>query len=336
MANVEAFRVLQTWTYDRTSLRARSATRASRIFVKPVLKMWASNPRLPWPYGVLEFLASLLPAVRGVTRTRIVLRNCAAERIRPADFVPGDREPQAILYLHGGAFIVGGVRSHRRLVSRIVRATGVPSLAVDYRQLPKSSVSTSLSDCLDGLRYLIDSGVKPHNIAIAGDSAGGYLALRVALESQRRGIGRLGAVACISPIIDLEPSAKLAGPDADRDPLFPASALDAMWTLISAAEEDEAAREDLRHPATASPAELAALPPLLIQVGGEEILRPDSDALVGLSAVAGGAVRLDVFPGQIHVFQAGADFIPEGKLALDRLTTHILASLAVARTDKAA
>src|SRR5690606_30714305 len=104
--------------------------------------VWARHPGWPWPYGALELLANVLPVVRGVERTRVRLEHCRAERLRPVGYRRGDSSPQAILYLHGGAFVVGGLATHRRLVSRIVKATGVPSLAVDYRQLPKSSVST--------------------------------------------------------------------------------------------------------------------------------------------------------------------------------------------------
>lgn len=316
------------WTHHATSPAARLATFGSRVLVRPVIAMWARHPQWPWPYGLLELLAAVLPAVRGVERTRVRLPRCRAERQRPAGFVQGAAEPQAILYLHGGAFIVGGINSHRRLVSRIVKATGVPALAVGYRQLPKTSITTSLDDCLDGLRYLIDSGIEPRNVAVVGDSAGGYLALRVAMEAQRRGIGKLGAIGCMSPIIDLDPRAKLAVPGSSRDPLFPPEALTTIWSLIQAKEEDESALEGLRSPALASSTELAQLPPLLIQVGSEEILRTDAETSVALSAAAGGNARIQVFNGQIHVFQAGADIIPEGRLAIQQLSAHIVTSLA--------
>ncbi|WP_265794761.1 alpha/beta hydrolase [Gordonia zhenghanii] len=239
----------------------------------------------------------------------------------------GSPRDGAILYLHGGAFLVGGIRSHRRLVSRIVRTTGVSAFAVAYRQLPHHSMSTSISDCLEALQRIIDSGVSVDKIAIVGDSAGGYLALMVARAAERGGTGRVACIGCMSPIIDLDPTGKLRAPESNCDPLIPPTALTTMWREISVAEPDVEYLRSLREIATASSTELAQLPPLLIQVGSDEILRPDSDALVALSAAARGDVALELYPGQVHVFQAGADLIPEARVALNRMADHIVRHL---------
>ncbi|WP_341267795.1 alpha/beta hydrolase fold domain-containing protein [Gordonia malaquae] len=311
------------WTYPGQSARARLVATAARFFVRPVIGAWARAPFAPWPYSLLEFFAALLPPVGGVRRTRVDLAHCVAERTVPRT---SELTGSAILYLHGGAFLVGGVKSHRRLVSRIVRTTGVPALAVAYRQLSDGApVSTSLSDCMDGLNSLVASGIPIDRIVVVGDSAGGYLALNVALEARRSGLGMVGGIGAMSPIIDLDPASKLAGPspDLDRDALFPPRALNAMWASIQRAEDgpDECAR--LREIIGLTSTELAALPPLLIQAGSDEILLPDAKALVAYSAAAGGAARLEIYPGQVHVFQAAADVVPEGKVAINRMSAHI-------------
>ncbi|GAB17249.1 putative carboxylesterase [Gordonia effusa NBRC 100432] len=336
MSEIAIDRVSAEWTHDGTSVMAALASVGARLFVKPVIALWARHPDFPWPYGLFDLLAGVLPAVSGIDRTRVRLPNCTAERQRPADYRPGDEEPRAILYLHGGAFLVGGIRSHRRLVSRLVRTTGIPSLAVNYRKLPKHPISTALEDAMDGLRYLIDSGVAPHNIAVVGDSAGAYLAVSLALEARRGQIGQLGAVGCISPILDLDPTTKLAQPDPDRDPLFPPSALITMWELAQAAEQHKDGIDSLRTAALATASDLAAMPPLLIQIGSGEILRPDSDRLVALSSEGGGQARIEIYNGQIHVFSAGADVIPEGRIALDRLSSHIRRSLLDTKHERVA
>lgn len=327
MSEIEVDRVSAEWTHDGVSVMAILATIGARLFVKPFIALWARHPKFPWPYDLVDVLAGVLPAVSGIDRTRVRLRTCTAERQRPRGYRLGAEEPRAILYLHGGAFLVGGVRSHRRLVSRLVRTTGIPSLAVAYRKLPKHPVSSALVDAMDGLQYLLDSGLAPHNIAVVGDSAGAYLAVSVAQEARRRGVGALGAVGCISPILDLDPAAKLSQTAPDRDPLFPPSALTTMWELVQAAERDVDSPDRLRTSAFATASDLAAMPPLLIQIGSGEILRPDSDELVKLISEAGGQAKIEIYNGQIHVFSAGADLIPEGRIALDRLSSHIVRSL---------
>jgi acetyl esterase/lipase len=209
-------------------------------------------------------------------------------------------------------------------VSRIVRNTGVSALAVAYRQLSDgASVSTSISDCMDGLRALLASGVPIDRIVVVGDSAGGYLAFNVALEARRSGLGLVGGIGAMSPIVDLDPATKLTSADRDRDALFPPGALTAMWESIQRAEDGPDACVKLRDLIGLTSTELAALPPLLIQVGSDEILLPDAKALVAYSAAAGGDARLEIYPGQVHVFQAAADVIPEGKVAINRMSAHI-------------
>lgn len=307
--------------YPAAGILARLGAVVVRLVARPVINLWAHYPALPWPFGLVDLAAALLPAVRGVERVRILLPHCESEYTRP---LKGSAADGAILYLHGGAWLVGGLRSHRRLVSRLVRDTGLPALAVNYRKLPKASVTDGLEDCLDGYRRLLDSGVPGDLIAVVGDSAGGYYALQVALQARRTGLGSPGALACISPLVDLDPTSKLAGPNATTDPLFSPNSLESMWKAALAAESDPAGAVDLlRFPVTASAADLATMPPTLIQVGGGEILRPDSDALAARIVAAGGNVRLQVFPGQVHVFQIAADVLPEARVAVAALTKHI-------------
>lgn len=303
-------------------VRARLGSLLVRLFVRPVIALCVRFPSAPWPYGLVDLAAQVLPAVRGVDRTRIRLAHCDAEYTRP---LHGDSAGAgAILYLHGGAFLVGGLRSHRRLVSRLVRDTGVPALAVNYRKLTAASVTEALGDCLDGYRRLLNTGVPPESIALVGDSAGGYFALQIALQASRRGMPTPGALACISPLVDPDPASKLADPRSAGDALFPAQAFEWMWERVLRAEADpDAAVDLLRYPATAPSPELAALPPMFVQVGGGEALAADAERLVGAVRRAGGAARLQVFPGQVHVFQIAADLLPEARVAVAEIVEHV-------------
>lgn len=316
------------WTHQKRSLVSKIAVVAVRMVARPVIGMWGRMPGLMWPFGALEMLAAFLPAVRGVTRHPVKLPKCGGEWIAPEAGGRGG----AILYLHGGAFLVGGIRSHRRLVSRLVKTSGVPALSVAYRQLPSAPVSQSLEDCLDGLQEIIASGVPIEQIVIVGDSAGAYLAVRTALASMRRGLGRPAGLGCISPIFDPDPTFKLGMPHADQDPLFPPIALRTMWQQLLAAETGTEELAGLREIVTVPSSVLASLPPVLIQVGAEEVLRPDSDCFAAYSSAAGGDIRLEFYPGQVHVFQIAADLLPEARVAISRMATHITNSLAPARS----
>lgn len=316
------------WTYPKRSLVSQFAAVAVRMVARPVIAMWARLPGLLWPFGALELFAAVLPAVRGVTRHPAKLPNCGGEWIVPES----GRQAGVILYLHGGAFLVGGIRSHRRLVSRLVKATGVPALSLNYRQLPGSPASQSLADSLDGLEEIVASGVPIDQIVVVGDSAGAYLAVRTVLAAQRTGLGSAAGLGCLSPIFDPDPAFKLEMPNADKDPLFPPSALRTMWQQLLAAETDPVDLAGLREIVTVPSAVLAALPPVLIQVGAEEVLRPDADCFAAYSSAAGGDVRLELYPGQVHVFHIAADILPEARIALSRMSAHITNCLAPARS----
>ncbi len=309
-----------------------------RVFVKPVNWLWAAMPSLPWPYGLFDWVAAVLRPVRGTKRTPVRLPAARAEWMTP----PGGPDSPAtattaILYLHGGGFILGGLRSHRRLVSRIVTATGLPSLAVDYRMLPRHTVTDAVEDCLDGLRHLVGAGVPIGRIAVVGDSAGGYLAAQVALVAARRGPGRVGAVSLLSPLLDLDPRSKLAAAQGGpADPVFSKSVFVTLWRIINRVESGPSALAELRSVITAADDELAGLPPVLVQVGSGELLRPDSDRFVQRIREAGGDATLEVFADQCHVFQAGADLIPEARDAIDSLAGHLVGALAPASRDEAA
>lgn len=315
--------------FTRMSTRSRLVNLVLWVTVYPFLILWSRVPFLPWPYRLVELVAVALPAVRGMERRAIRLDACSAE------WMSRREEPAsvgAILYLHGGAFLVGGIRTHRRLLSRVVKNTGISSLAVDYRMLPKHPIGDALEDCLDGYRWLLGQGHRPEDIAVAGDSAGGYFAMMVALMAHEQGLGAPGAVVCQSPLIDLDPAGKLARHDDSADRLFPAAALTTMASLIDKAESKQVRAGITTRLRAPIDFEFGDMPPVLIQVGAEEILRPDAELLARSLSRAGIASRLELWEGQCHVFQAGADFTPEGRKALARSSAFIADHIGARRT----
>lgn len=311
-----------TIVLPRLSLRSQLINSLIRVTVYPVIAVWARTYALPWPYRTLDRLAMLLPPRRGIRRERVALAGCTAEWAEPrrADTA------KVILYLHGGAFLTCGVRTHRRLVSRIAVAAGVPALSVDYRLLPRHPLQTAVADCVAGYRALLDRGYAPEQIAIAGDSAGGYFAVMVAGIARETGLGMPGALVCLSPLYDLEADSRVPESEKAGDPMFPRASLRA----VSAA----AARGD-RRVRTAAPwritspddIDLTGFPNTLIQVGTRELLRAESVHLARRLADSGVSVRLETWQSQSHVFQAAADFIPEGRAAIGRIGEFISSAL---------
>jgi acetyl esterase/lipase len=242
------------------------------VVARPVISMFARWPSAPWPFGMADAAAILLPRPRRAYRRPVSLPNCAAELITPKTARPGG----AILYLHGGGFITCGLNTHRRLAADVAHAAGFPALAVCYRQLKQATLSQALDDAVDGYRNLLARGYAPEHIGIVGDSAGGYLALITALAVHRLGLGRPAAVALMSPVtsVDAESPSLI---DVD-DPLLTADAIRAIWRMLSDGKSDA----DRYLP----PQELSNLPPTLIQVGTREVLYPGGLVLAGQLAVA--------------------------------------------------
>ncbi|WP_134071280.1 alpha/beta hydrolase [Mycobacteroides salmoniphilum] len=292
-----------------------------RLFAYPVIALWARFPDLPWPYRVVDLAAVVLRPVRGVRRSRVRLAHCEAELMAPTGELPSG----AVLYLHGGAFVVGGLNTHRRLVSRIVVGAGVTSLAVNYRKLPGHPVSAALEDALDGYRYLIELGYQSEEIVVAGDSAGGFLGLVTSVIAQRRGLGSPGALVCMSPLVQRDPAGKLVLASQSNDSLFPRAALIAMERLMLSAEGSTVGLSALDSFVEGDLAVLACLPATLIQVGSDEILRPDAEFAAARLAEAGVPVELQIWRNQVHDFQIAADVLVDARAAVGEISAFVRA-----------
>jgi acetyl esterase/lipase len=228
---------------------------------------------------------------------------------------PGARQDAAILYLHGGGYILGGIQTHKELVARISRASGLRCLAIDYRLAPEHPFPAAVEDACTAYRWLLAQGVAPARLAVAGDSAGGGLALAtlVALRDARTPLPAAGV--CLSPFADLEGTGESMR-SAD-DPLITKDAI-AMMTAAYLQGRDP------KQP-TASPvhADYRGLPPLLIQVGTREVLLDDSRRVGERARAAGVDVTLEIGEGLIHVWQLFGPSVPESVEAVDRIGAFV-------------
>ncbi|WP_060712948.1 alpha/beta hydrolase [Pseudonocardia sp. HH130629-09] len=261
---------------------------------------WAAHVPVPWGARVGRTSVNGLPAEWSVGR--------------------GVRDPDAVvLYLHGGGWLFGGLNSHRSLVSRLSSASGQAALAVAYRMVPEVSLDQEIEDCLDAYRWLLARGIAPGRIAIAGDSAGGHLAVATALRARERGLPRPAAVVGMSGVYDLDTAAR-AALDPGDDPTGSAAALQWMIEMILAGDAPDR-YSPLR-------ADLADLPPTLLTVGSAEVLREETEQLARRLAAAGAHCVLEIWHGQPHVFQVFAPVLPEAARSLDRIGTFLRSAFA--------
>lgn len=242
-----------------------------------------------------------------------------------ADSDSGDRR-RVVQYLHGGGYVAGSAASHRRLGGHLAKAIGCRLFLVDYRLAPEAAHPGPLDDSMAVYRALLDAGTKPDCLAVAGDSAGGGLALCTLLKAREEGLPQPAAGFVLSPWTDLEMLGESIDTNAVSD------------RLVTAVELRNLARIFL---AEGSPRDPCAAPvhggyigicPLFFQVGGSEILLDDSVRVADLARRAGVEVTIDVVPGMQHVFQLRAGRLAKADEAIGRISGWLRAHMGL--TDK--
>jgi monoterpene epsilon-lactone hydrolase len=198
-------------------------------------------------------------------------------------------------------------------MTRLSLATSMRVLGLNYRLAPEHPFPAAVDDVAAAYRWLLDSGIAPARIAIAGDSAGGGLALATTIATRDAGLPLPGAVVSLSPWVDLALTGASMDAKAGDDPIVSREML-LRWAKLYLGDHD--ARTPLASPLYAS---LHALPPLLIQVGASEVLLDDATRLAERASTGGVDTTLEVWPEMIHVWQAFAAILPEGRQAIARI-----------------
>ncbi len=295
---------------------------AARATIRPVLSVGSYLPRMPWPFGLLDFAAKAMLPAPGTIRATIRLPRCKAQMVRAAGVLPADGTRRVVLYMHGGAFLACGANTHGRLVTKLSKYADSPVLVVEYRMIPKYSIADAVDDCYDAYRWLRRQGYEPDQIVLAGDSAGGYLSLALAERLLDEGDEEVpAAIVAMSPLLEIAKEAKKAHPNIHTGAMFPPKAFDALVELVEAA-----ARRDRTHGSEVlEPLQHVrpGLPRTLIHVSGSEVLLHDARLGANILAAAGVPVELRVWPGQIHVFQLAAPFVPEATRSLRQIGEYI-------------
>ncbi len=241
----------------------------------------------------------------------------------PAEWTstPAADGARVVLFLHGGGYVSGSLKSHRHMVAQAGREARARTLAIDYRLAPEHPFPAALDDALTGYRFLLASGIAPARIALAGESAGGGLALATALSLREAGLPLPRCLWLSSPWVDLALTGASLESKASVDPLLSRAYLAELANLYLNGAE---ARGPLVSPINA---DLAGLPPMLIQVGSAETLLDDSVRLAEGAGAADVAVHLEIWPRMIHAWHLFYQDVADGRRSLASAGTFIRSHL---------
>jgi acetyl esterase/lipase len=282
-----------------------------RGLVRPVL-----GPHMPvavqrrW----LSLVTRLTPLAEDVSVASSRLGRRPAEVLVPA----GGDPARTVLYLHGGGFTTGSPATHRALATHLAAASGATVHVLDYRLAPEHPFPAALDDVVAAYRELLARGAHPTRTALAGDSAGGWLALTAALRLRDAGNGQPAALGLISPWLDLQGT---AWPDDRTDAM-----LRPAWLRRCARDFSGSTLLDVAELAPLE-ADLAGLPPITMHVGSEEILLDDAVRLARRARSAGVPVDLRRLDGLWHVAHASAGLVTASTAAVTALGTALAGHL---------
>ncbi|MDJ0392461.1 alpha/beta hydrolase [Rhodococcus sp. G-MC3] len=310
----------------RGSWRSRCAARTTALTLRPIAS------RLPYDRGGVKMARVLVEVAmrasggvaRGTTITAVDHENIVGEWVdatRNNSHEVSGTDAGVILYLHGSAFAICSARTHRGLASRLSRETNLPVFVVDYRLAPEHPFPSAADDIERAYRWLLEQGYQSGNIVVAGDSAGGHLALDLVIDNARRSVPQPAAVVLFSPLIDLTFELAEGRERTQRDPMISAASARALTGLYTHGQQSDIPR--LRLAVEAG----TVLPPFMVQAGGAEMLVADAEYLRTLVEANGSTCELEIWPDQMHVFQALPRISPEAASALRRTSQFIHAQL---------
>ena len=292
---------------------------ASGAFTKLVDKLWevkGEYREVPVEKLRAGMEAVALPVADDVDTEPVEVAGSPAEWVT----APGVDRGRAMLYLHGGGYVMGSLDTHRKLAGDLSRAAAVPVLLLDYPLAPEHPFPAGIDAAAAAYRTLA-AELGAGNLVIGGDSAGGGLTVATLLALRDGGDELPAAGVCLSPWLDLVDTDHSGTELAAIDPIIHTEGIVRMRDLYLDGADPA---QPLASPVMA---DLSGLPPLLVQVGGAEVLLGDSRALAARAAAAGVDVTLEEWPEMIHVWQVFAGRVPEATDAVDAIGRYVAAAL---------
>jgi acetyl esterase/lipase len=262
-------------------------------------------------------MMSAFPVPDGIEQTAVTLGGRPAVRVTGTAAKAG-----TILYFHGGSFSLGSPQTAMAHTAQLVLRSGVPAISLDYRLAPEHPFPAAIEDCLAAYRELLDNGSTSDSIVFAGDSAGGGLAVTTCLAARDAGLPLPAGIVAFSPGLDHTRSGATMTTREAADPYFSRESLAYTAEMYLAGQDPD---QPLLAPAVH--ADLTGFPPLLLQVGTNEVLLDDAVRLATRAVDADVDVVLDVTAGVPHVFQSYVDVLDEAGQALDRAALFIVQRL---------
>jgi monoterpene epsilon-lactone hydrolase len=247
-----------------------------------------------------------VPLAEGCTAECLDLSGVPAERIVHPGAVPG----KALLFLHGGGYVIGSLKTHRHLLSRFAVAAHVTGYQLDYRLAPEHPYPAALEDAENAYRQLLASGIAPENLIVGGESAGGNLATALLLKAREEGLPQPAGLYLLSPWLDMSTTGESYDTLGSRDLIASREVMDGYAATFLNGQPDDPFASPVR-------ADLDGLSPMLIQVGTEEVLLSDSLNFANRASLAGLEVRLHVWPEMPHAWPMFHPIIRAGLSAID-------------------
>jgi acetyl esterase/lipase len=262
----------------------------------------------------MDLLTSFLRTPKGVKFEPERIGHMDALWIKP-DRIDTD---SVVLFLHGGAYGMGSIRSHKKLAARIARSCRSQSLLIEYRLAPENPFPAAVEDAVTAVQWLHEKGFQPKKIVIGGDSAGGGLTIATLLKLKEMNVEQPLAAFCLSPWLDLEASSEEIDAYQKNDPFIDKESV-RIWGKKYAGDQT---RNPLASPCYAT--DFNGTAPLLIQVGTSEILLFENRKLYERLLKEGHDIQYEEYKNMIHVFQVFGGFLPQSDKAIDSIGRFIL------------
>lgn len=281
--------------------------------VQAVFGAWTAETTLPQMRQDWDEIFSRNPVDNGAHAETVSLGGVPALQLA----APAAAADRAVLYLHGGGYVFGSPRSHADIGKLLSQEAQAQVFVLDYRLAPEHPFPAAADDALAAYQALLARGYAPERMAISGDSAGGGLTLATLLAIRDRGLPRPACAVPLSPWADMV---------CDGDTYVSRAAVDPIvqhGMILQLADMYLGGADPLQALASPMRGDLSGLPPLLIQVGDRETLLDDSLRVADRARLAGVDVRLEIEPGQIHVYQIFARQLDEGMAAIRRMGAFI-------------